>query len=72
MAVFWTTEIIPVSVTSLIPIILFPILGVMTARDTCGNYIKVNILYIQSSESFAHYISIVYIYFYICFVGVVQ
>ena len=41
MAVLWLTETIPIPVTSLLPIILFPALGVAKASDVSQNYIKV-------------------------------
>ncbi|GFO10600.1 solute carrier family 13 member 2-like [Plakobranchus ocellatus] len=38
MAVFWTTEALPLSVTSLLPVVLLPALGVMRARDVSALY----------------------------------
>ncbi|RUS77851.1 hypothetical protein EGW08_014364, partial [Elysia chlorotica] len=38
MAVFWTTEVLPLAVTSLLPVVLLPALGVMTARDVSAQY----------------------------------
>lgn len=32
MAVYWCTEVIPLAVTSLIPVVFFPLLGVQTAK----------------------------------------
>ncbi|ESO97808.1 hypothetical protein LOTGIDRAFT_104288 [Lottia gigantea] len=40
MAVYWTTEAIPIAVTSLLPIVLFPIMGVLTAKQTSGAYMN--------------------------------
>ncbi|XP_064613376.1 solute carrier family 13 member 2-like [Liolophura sinensis] len=40
MAVYWTSEMIPLAATALLPAILFPLLGVMSAGDVCRNYIK--------------------------------
>ncbi|KAK3768108.1 hypothetical protein RRG08_004649 [Elysia crispata] len=38
MAVFWTTEVFPLSVTSLLPVVLLPALGVMRAHDVSAQY----------------------------------
>ncbi|CAL1533769.1 unnamed protein product [Lymnaea stagnalis] len=38
MAVFWTTEVLPIAVTSLIPVVFLPALGVMSARETSSSY----------------------------------
>ncbi|XP_063401360.1 Na(+)/citrate cotransporter-like [Mytilus trossulus] len=40
MAIFWITETLPLAVTSLLPVIVFPIFGVMKAGDVASNYIK--------------------------------
>ncbi|KAL3857546.1 hypothetical protein ACJMK2_012200 [Sinanodonta woodiana] len=40
MAVYWLTEALPIAVTSLLPIILFPVLGLMTAKDVSAKYIN--------------------------------
>jgi len=38
MALWWITEIIPLAVTSLLPFILFPVLGVMNGKVVASNY----------------------------------
>jgi len=38
MAIYWTTEAIPIAITSLLPVVLFPMLGVLTAKQTSGAY----------------------------------
>ncbi|XP_052067272.1 Na(+)/citrate cotransporter-like [Mytilus californianus] len=40
MAIFWITETLPLAVTSLLPVIVFPLFGVMKAGDVASNYIK--------------------------------
>eukprot|EP00118_Oscarella_pearsei_P028984 m.3397 g.3397 ORF g.3397 m.3397 type:complete len:608 (+) comp9346_c0_seq1:1-1824(+) len=40
MAVYWMTEACPIAATALLPIILFPLLGVMSSTQTCMNYLK--------------------------------
>ena len=41
MAVFWCTEAIPIALTAVIPIVLLPMLGILTAKEVCAKYMKV-------------------------------
>ncbi len=38
MAIWWVGEAVPIPVTALIPIVLFPLLGVMSAKEIAPNY----------------------------------
>ena len=38
MALWWVTELIPLAVTSLLPIVLFPALGIMNGREVSATY----------------------------------
>jgi len=38
MAVWWLTEAIPIPATALLPVALFPLLGVMPGREVAGEY----------------------------------
>lgn len=40
MVVYWMTEVLPMAVTALIPIVLCPWLGVMGSKQICTNYLK--------------------------------
>ncbi|KMZ00449.1 protein I'm not dead yet isoform X1 [Drosophila simulans] len=40
MAIFWVTEALPLYVTSMIPIVAFPIMGIMSSDQTCRLYFK--------------------------------
>jgi sodium-dependent dicarboxylate transporter 2/3/5 len=40
MAVFWTTEAIPISVTAMLPIIVFPMMGVSKVKDLASKYVN--------------------------------
>lgn len=40
MSIYWITEVIPLSVTSLIPLIIFPITGVVSSKDISQSYIN--------------------------------
>jgi sodium-dependent dicarboxylate transporter 2/3/5 len=40
MAVLWITEAIPLSVTSLIPLIFYPLTGILTAEEIAASYIN--------------------------------
>ncbi|XP_008064902.1 solute carrier family 13 member 2 [Carlito syrichta] len=47
MALFWCTEALPLAVTALFPIILFPMMGIMDASEVCIEYFRdTNILFI--------------------------
>jgi sodium-dependent dicarboxylate transporter 2/3/5 len=43
MAVWWLTEAIPLAVTALLPLLLFPFFGLMTARDAALPYADPNV-----------------------------
>lgn len=38
MAVWWITEVVPLAVTSLLPVVLFPLFGVMDGKDVSATY----------------------------------
>lgn len=38
MAVWWLTEAIPIPVTALLPVVLFPALGILSGKATAGQY----------------------------------
>ncbi|XP_071179431.1 solute carrier family 13 member 2-like [Mytilus edulis] len=40
MAILWLTEAFPIPVTALLPTVIFPLLGVSTARAICSKYIN--------------------------------
>ncbi|XP_068187387.1 solute carrier family 13 member 2-like [Antennarius striatus] len=40
MALFWCTECLPLAVTGLLPIILFPMMGIMKAEEVSIHYMK--------------------------------
>ncbi|XP_064650284.1 Na(+)/citrate cotransporter-like isoform X2 [Lineus longissimus] len=44
MAAYWVTEALPLAVTSLLPVVLVPLLGIMSSKDLCPNYTKDTIL----------------------------
>ncbi|XP_078404405.1 Na(+)/citrate cotransporter-like isoform X2 [Cetorhinus maximus] len=47
MAVYWCTEVIPLAITSFLPILLFPTFGIMTSRAVSTQYLKdTNILFL--------------------------
>ncbi len=43
MAVYWITESLPIAVTAILPVVLFPLLGVLPVKDVCRNYMKVRV-----------------------------
>lgn len=38
MLLWWITEVVPMAVTALLPIIIFPMMGIMTLEKTCLSY----------------------------------
>ncbi|XP_042194718.1 solute carrier family 13 member 5 [Callorhinchus milii] len=47
MAVYWSTESIPLGITSLIPLVLIPMFEIMTAKEVAQQYMKdANVLFI--------------------------
>lgn len=38
MLSWWITSVVPIAVTALLPIVLFPIMGILTLRETTVNY----------------------------------
>ena len=42
MAIYWMTEVLPMAITALLPIVLMPPLGVMGSVDLAKNYLKVS------------------------------
>ena len=38
MAIWWITEVVPLAITSLIPVALFPLLGIMSGKDVSATY----------------------------------
>lgn len=39
---FWVLEVMPLAVTSLLPVVLFPLLGVMEVKTISTSYFKVS------------------------------
>jgi sodium-dependent dicarboxylate transporter 2/3/5 len=49
MAIYWTFEPIPLPVTGLLPVVLFPLLGLATTEEACGPYLQAtNMLFFAS------------------------
>ncbi|XP_062550594.1 protein I'm not dead yet-like [Armigeres subalbatus] len=44
MAIFWITEALPLPITSLIPVVLFPLLGILDTDRTCMMYMRETLL----------------------------
>ena len=40
MAIWWITEAIPLAATSLIPLVLYPVFGILTSEEIAGSYIN--------------------------------
>ncbi|KAJ7309057.1 hypothetical protein JRQ81_008349 [Phrynocephalus forsythii] len=47
MAIFWCTEALPLAITSLFPVIFFPLMGIMDSTEVCQEYLKdTNMLFV--------------------------
>ncbi|XP_010129387.1 PREDICTED: solute carrier family 13 member 5 [Buceros rhinoceros silvestris] len=47
MAVYWCTEVIPLAITSLMPAVFFPLLGVQSSKSVCSQYLNnTNMLFV--------------------------
>ncbi|KAM4795671.1 Na(+)/citrate cotransporter [Rhinophrynus dorsalis] len=47
MAVFWCMEVIPLAVTALLPVLLFPMFGILESKEVCMQYLKdTNMLFV--------------------------
>ncbi|NWH86390.1 S13A2 protein, partial [Aegithalos caudatus] len=40
MALFWCTEALPLAVTALLPVVLFPVMNIMDSTTVCQEYLK--------------------------------
>ncbi|VDM48675.1 unnamed protein product [Toxocara canis] len=40
---FWIVEVAPIAVTALLPILVFPVLGIISTKEICSTYLKVPI-----------------------------
>lgn len=40
MALFWVTEVVPLPITGLIPVTLYPLMGILSTSETCDCYIN--------------------------------
>ncbi|XP_029485790.2 solute carrier family 13 member 2-like [Oncorhynchus nerka] len=40
MALYWCTECMPLAVTALLPVVLFPMMGIMESAEVCVQYLK--------------------------------
>uniref|UniRef100_A0A7M4EN40 Solute carrier family 13 member 5 n=1 Tax=Crocodylus porosus TaxID=8502 RepID=A0A7M4EN40_CROPO len=47
MAVYWCAEVIPLAITSLLPVVLFPLFGILESKEVCMQYLKdTNMLFV--------------------------
>ena len=47
MAIYWVSEVVPLAVTSLLPLVLFPLFGVLSSKEVGPPYFKdTNVLFV--------------------------
>ena len=51
MAVYWTFELLPLPVTSLMPVALAPVMGVMSTNEVAMTYMKSSIMLFVGGNS---------------------
>ena len=51
MAIYWMTEALPLAITSLLPVVLFPLLGIMDTGKVCTAYMKVCFYFRNDNDS---------------------
>ncbi|OWR50804.1 I'm not dead yet [Danaus plexippus plexippus] len=54
MAIFWVTECIPLAVTSFLPVVIFPLTGIMSTAETCACYMNDSIMMFLASMWLAY------------------
>ena len=42
MAIYWITEALPLSATALLPLVIFPMLGLISVEEVCSSFIRVS------------------------------
>lgn len=50
MAVYWITDALPISATAVLPIVIFPMMGVSKVSDLASKYITVRPLIIVTTK----------------------
>jgi sodium-dependent dicarboxylate transporter 2/3/5 len=50
LIIYWSTEAIPIPVTSLLPLILFPMVGVLTASEVAPNYFRASFFFMKQTN----------------------
>lgn len=42
MSFYWLLEAVPMAITALLPVVCFPLLGILSSNDVCATYMKVS------------------------------
>ena len=50
MAVFWITEALPIPVIALIPVFMFPIIGLLSVKEASQQYVNVSIPWVGMQD----------------------
>ena len=54
MALFWVLEVLPLPVTSLIPVALCPLMGILSTNDVSMQYMKSTMMLLLGSKVWHH------------------
>lgn len=57
MAIFWMTECIPLPITAFLPIVVFPMTGILTTDEVCRTYMNVSCVFDFTPTLSLYYVS---------------
>jgi sodium-dependent dicarboxylate transporter 2/3/5 len=49
MSIYWVTEAIPLPITGMLPIVLFPVFGILSSDQVCMMYMKETVVMFVAS-----------------------
>ena len=55
MAIYWGLELLPLAVTALLPVVMFPLMGIMSTKDVTLNYMRDTCMMFMGSKISAYF-----------------